>query len=341
MSGSSGAPKAGKVPLLDWLDSVAKLVGAFAVLGVAFIANSLQSRLTGISIQSQREQAESQLRASMFNSLIVPLAGSQTDGAAIRTDREELLAELLALNFHENFELKPLMEDAGRRLIEEARKLPQRPAGTPDVRASLWSIARRTAERQKASIAREWEAYRAGGGERAQQGGFFLGLWAAPAAPDPKTCETSTIAVDATTEPQMQPIQAVLAEPPCQVSAAFRDAIDVQSPDGKYTLRLWAGDADWENQTVKLSVLPFRSEQHSPGPTDTIFPFTLTWFDLPFTDNTLLPDGNRFAIYLRLHESRTKKVVVVVMWFPNGYFTPRERPLNYREVQELLGRKSP
>jgi len=27
------------------------------------------------------------------------------------------------------------------------------------------------------------------------------------------------------------------------------------------------------------------------------------------------------------------------MWFPKGYFTPRERPLNYNEVQELLGRK--
>jgi len=26
------------------------------------------------------------------------------------------------------------------------------------------------------------------------------------------------------------------------------------------------------------------------------------------------------------------------MWFPKGYFTPRERPLNYSEVQQLWGR---
>ncbi len=66
--------------------------------------------------------------------------------------------------------------------------------------------------------------------------------------------------------------------------------------------------------------------------------FPLGWFDFPFTDNTLLPDGNRFAIYLRLVSAEFEKVTVVAMWFPKGYFTPRERPLNYREVQQLLGR---
>src|SRR5437879_9862803 len=47
---------------------------------------------------------------------------------------------------------------------------------------------------------------------------------------------------------------------------------------------------------------------------------------------------NRFAIYLRLVSAESEKVTVVAMWFPKGYFTPRERPLNYREVQQLLGR---
>jgi len=67
--------------LLDWLDAIAKLVGAAAVLAVALIANSFQGRLTGVSIQSQREQAESQLRANMFSSLIGPIAGPQTNGS--------------------------------------------------------------------------------------------------------------------------------------------------------------------------------------------------------------------------------------------------------------------
>ncbi len=173
MSGRDAASTDTRRRLLDWLDVAAKLVGAFAVLGVAIFANSLQSRLTGISIQSQREQADSQLRASMFSSLIGPIVGPQKDGTPIAASREELLAELLALNFHESFELKPLMEDASERLVAEARGSPPRAPGTPDVRDSLWSIARRTSERQKAAIAREWEASRSGEGERRLGTAFF------------------------------------------------------------------------------------------------------------------------------------------------------------------------
>src|SRR5437868_9715768 len=104
--------------ILDWVEALAKLVGASAVVLVALFANSLQSRLTGVSIQSQREQAESQLRASMFNSLIAPVAGPAGD-KPMPTDREVILTELLALNFNENFEMKPLMEDAIKRLDAE------------------------------------------------------------------------------------------------------------------------------------------------------------------------------------------------------------------------------
>src|SRR5437868_14294624 len=106
--------------ILDWVEALAKLVGASAVVLVALFANSLQSRLTGVSIQSQREQAESQLRASMFNSLISPIAGPQTGDKPMPADREVILTELLALKFNENFETKPLMEDAIKRRPAEA-----------------------------------------------------------------------------------------------------------------------------------------------------------------------------------------------------------------------------
>src|SRR6187402_51327 len=114
-------PESRKSRILEALEVLAKLVGASAVLVVALFANSLQSKLTGVSIQSQREQAESQLRAGMFSSLISPLGGSQSD-KPMAADREMLLAELLALNFNENCEMKPLMEDAIKRIVEEKGK---------------------------------------------------------------------------------------------------------------------------------------------------------------------------------------------------------------------------
>jgi hypothetical protein len=307
--GDAAAPQS-KFKILDLLEVLAKLVGASAVLVVALIANNLQSKLTGVSIQSQREQAESQLRASMFTSLIGPVAGTSSGDKPIPVDRELILTELLALNFHENFEMKPLMEDVIKRL--NAERIGKNQTGD-DPREALWSIARRISERQKATISREWAASNSG----------------------PGGCEAYYLNMNSATERHDAP---VTPDTDCQISAAFSDIVDLKSPDGNYTLRLVAHHPDFDNQTIKVSTQPFLSKQNSPKSTDTQYNFTLTWLALPLTDNTILSDGNRFAAYLRTVYSDT--VSVTVMWFPKGYFTPRERPLNYNDVQQLLlGRK--
>ena len=324
-------PARAKPRILEWLEVLAKLVGASAVLVVALFANSLQSKLTGVSIQSQREQAESQLRASMFNSLISPIAGPQTGDKPMPVDREVILTELLALNFNENFEMKPLMEDAIKRLSAEKPKSKE----GEDPREALWSIARRIAERQKASISREWSASEAAKSKLFPFGWFFL-PWKSAADSSREGCQVYYLNLDARTERHAEPVSAAAD---CQVTAAVGDIIDLKSPDGNYTLRMVAVHPDWENQTIRVSTQPFLSEQTNPKPTDTQYNFTLTWLDLPLTDNTLLSDGNRYAAYIRSFYNDFQTVSVTVMWFPKGYFTPRERPLNYNEVQELLGRK--
>ena len=213
---------------LGILDVLAKLLGAVAVLAVAFAANSFQDKLakatldyqrltTTITLQSQREQAESQLRADMFRTLvtpvITPVAGAQKDGGLIPPDRERLLAELLALNFHENFELKPLMEDAAQRLAPKGAYAP----GAPDPREPLWSIARRIAERQKASIALEWD--------KASRHG----------------CEVYLLRVGS------DPDQPGTSDDPCMVSQQFAQPIDLKSPDEVDTLRMVVVKPSWEN----------------------------------------------------------------------------------------------
>ena len=299
--------------ILDWLEVLAKLVGASAVLVVALFANSLQSRLTGVSIQSQREQAESQLRASMFTSLIGPLGGPSSSDKPMPVDREQIMTELLALNFNENFEMKPLLDDVIKRLNAERKDKKQT---GDDPREHLWSIVRRISERQKATISREWSA------SKSADNSSTIG------------CEAYYLNVNMGMERHDSP---VTSDADCQVAAAFSDIVDLKSPDGNYTLRMVAYHPDWDNQTIRVSAQPFLSKQNSPKATDTQYNFTLSWLDLPLTDNTILSDGNRFAVYLRTFYGET--VSVTVMWFPKGYFTPRERPLNYTEVQQLLGRK--
>jgi hypothetical protein len=328
MAEQAPTPTRSRSRVLDWVEALAKLIGASAVVLVALFANSLQSRLTGVSIQSQREQAESQLRASMFNSLISPIAGPQTGNQPIPVDRELILTELLALNFNENFEMKPLMEDAVNRLATEKKG-----KSGEDPRESLWSIARRIAERQKAAIGREWSASEAANSSFL---GSMLPSWRSAADSGETGCKVYYLNLDARTERHSEPVS---AGADCQASAAFGDIVDLKSPDGHYKLRLVMVHPDWENETVHVSSQPFPSTQANPNPTDTQYNFDLKWIDLPLTDNTLLPDGNRYATYLRSFYNDFQTVSITVMWFPKGYFTPRERPLNYNEVQELLGRK--
>jgi hypothetical protein len=214
-------------------------------------------------------------------------------------------------------------------MAEEFKNKP----GGEDPREQLWSIARRISERQKATISREWAAFRSAQAERIFPLNYVLGPKSAEAST--QGCEVVNITVDSMLEQHSAP---VAADASCQTSVAFRDVFYVRSVDGNYTLRMAAVKPNWVDQNVVVSAQPFLSSQSKPKATDPSYNFKLSWLDLPLTDNTILPDGNRFAVYLRSVYSQT--LMITVMWFPKGYFTPRERPLNYNEVQELLGRTS-
>lgn len=131
-------------------DVIFKLASAIAVIFAAFIANSYQTEMTAVTILSEREKAESELRSTMFNNLIGPISGPFEEGKGISLKREKLMVELLALNFHEHFEFKPLMEFVDERLIKELIK-----EDAEKERDSLRSIARRIADRQINSLINE------------------------------------------------------------------------------------------------------------------------------------------------------------------------------------------
>jgi hypothetical protein len=95
-----------------WVENLSKLalpiMTAIVALAGTYLTtrineqNNLRDRIT------QREQAESALRTSMFRELVSPVVGN-TGALVEEPQRLALLAELLALNFHEHFELGPLL----------------------------------------------------------------------------------------------------------------------------------------------------------------------------------------------------------------------------------------
>ena len=99
-----------------WLDVLMKLTVPLGAIVAAWLANHFEQNRANLQLINQREQAESSLRATMFGQLIAPIAGPGDSGAEMDPVRYAVLAQLLTLNFHEHFELKPLLQDADDRL---------------------------------------------------------------------------------------------------------------------------------------------------------------------------------------------------------------------------------
>jgi hypothetical protein len=85
----------------------------------------------------------------------------------------------------------------------------------------------------------------------------------------------------------------------------------------------------WAAQTVGIYALvlgPKATQRHTPP-----IEFTLSPYSFPFSDNTLLPSGNRFGIYLTRIDIVPDVLQVMrlsFVWFPKDFVPPRERPFD-------------
>lgn len=309
----------------NMLDTLFKLSAPAAVIIAAVIANNFQSDMAARSTLNQREQSESALRAQMFGNLIDPIFGMKKI-EDIPVEEESLLVELLALNFHEHIELKPLMLHADQRLRQEIKRIEEDKKDTKSTdkknvleerHASLLSNAKRVKDRQVAMLQGEMtepKDCKEGCQEKAEQT-FYL------ERKDLKESESFDV------------------RPPdhngegCPEQAYNRDGkvFKIMSPDCRDVLQVSFVKVVWEERTVRLHAV-VRDEGNE---------FTISPYDFPFTDNTLLPSGNRFAIYYvdwsSKNTSMPETIRIRFLWFPKNYFPPRERPMDYKAFRKLSG----
>lgn len=303
-------------------DVVAKLVTAGAFIYAAYTAGQFESKISGTTILSQREQAESQLRASMFHDLIDPIVGPLKDGEEISPDRQRLLVELLALNFHEHIEFKPLLEDIYERLSLDQEAESQR--------ENLRSVARRVIDRQITLLCVEAEKCELDGYGPVQL--FFE---------NKNATETDLEVYHWIGEPgelvQNGPNKLVQNGP--VTPASLGQNVCVKSPDNEYLLRISLQEVDTKHHRCNVGiVIKHEATQTTLPPLQ----FWLTLFDFPFTDNTRIDKDHRFSLVLYNisgYDSPPSEELTVgcgLVWFPPDFITSRERPLNYREIRKLL-----
>lgn len=285
-----------------WLDIAFKISSTLMLLASPFIINAYQSKMSATTMLSQREQAESALRASMFSNLIGPLIGT-SGGKGVDLEREQLLIELLVLNFDEHFESKPLLMHIDKRIVSEIRDSRKK----NDARRSLRSIAHRVISRQIASLLNEG-----------------IGT-------DKTVIKSLFVMKPSIYNENKKDYEKASGESNVRY-AGFGKEIPLEFPDRNYLLTVKIDECDWINESCDVSYTV--KETQGKGSEEINRSFQLTAFDFPLTDNTLLADGNRFAMVL---DGVSNDVVSLkVLWFPKAYFTPRERPINYSEIRKKL-----
>lgn len=335
--------------LRDWIDVIAKAAIALVGVFLAYLADNYQQKASVVTLLSQRETAESNLRSSMMGHLIGPFVGTAEQNKPLAPERAQVLLELLALNFHAHLELKPLFVRVDRQLHVEKND-----AGRP----ALEGIARRVVDRQIAMLRAAapdagrswWRGLFSPPPALAQPVDLFFTHTNALQEPERMLRAWDENARVRSDDPKAAGFNT--ASNPAMFGSGGGQSACSTSPDGKYALRVRVtsfspadrtAGVSWQMSRDPKACEPAGDAASAAGKSDAWQPpksFTLSSYDFPLTDNTQLDPTRRFALnlyYIADGDPETTQVQLKLVWFPEGYITERERPMNYFEVNRTLG----
>jgi hypothetical protein len=276
-----------------------------------------------IEMQGRREEADSNLRKDMFNSI---LATFMTRDPAIRVSSEDVIRqqtlslELLAANFHESLDIAPLFKDVERRIALEQRST------NAELRQRLESVALQVIERQLTTMADVGSV---------ERGDAMVAKLKAPDSAAYLMFGARTVA-----NPAIHPGE-----------GTSRLCLTMEADDGstyyrQFSLDVTGLDERQREVLVRLVVTkPITREQCDQpaldlvavGEVDTNFSVGL--FDFPMIDNTRLSNNQRAAVSLI---ALTPDVLSLkVAYFPSSRASLKDKPYYEEMTRQLVGGRPP
>ena len=261
-----------------------------------------------IEMQGRREEADSNLRKDMFNSILQTF---MTRDPALRITSEEVIRqqtlslELLAANFHESLDIAPLFKDVERRI-----ELEQRSTNT-ELRQRLESVAIQVIERQLTTMS--------------DVGSVERGDAMASKLNEPGSATYLIFGARAVANPAINPGE-----------GTSRLCLSMKADDGsthhrQFTLDVTGLDERQREVMVRLVVTkPITNEQCQQAALDIVANrevdtnFSVGLFDFPMIDNTRLSDNQRAAVSLI---ALTPNVLSLkVAYFPSSRASLKDKP---------------
>jgi hypothetical protein len=314
-------------------ESLAKILAGIAVsigsIAIPYIIGktSEQSRRAQVYMQvmSEREKADTAIRQEMFKTLLTNYLGSfETDKSQRETldsfRRRIMFLDLLNLNFQEYLNAKPLFEDVFSRL-EKAKKAERKGGAEYEtlgkLQEDLIEVAKNVASRQSSTLAlaglsRPFDLKR---GEV-----VCVRLYAVD------NLRESTAAGSRPLEGIRRGSCSEAKQQETRRGDKVFSAIDVELQ------RLSASAA-------RVKVTP-QEESFDSGNLISVkrtkpLDFDVSYFDLPYMDNTRLFDGSRFALVLSSLQKEDESADLNVIIFKGDFTSLRDRPLFEEMLQKL------
>lgn len=255
-------------------------------------------------IMSKREEADSNLRKDMFDSIIRSFFGASE---ASTLDSKVLNLEILAYNFHDALDLGPLFKDVHRHIWKELVRIGGElrrvePTGTTEGTRKEELEERR--EDQEELLDRLELVARDVNGKQVA------------------ALEESGLHWDGTVH------FAELSESPGGITVIDRQQLDENTYFKVEVLKRYAEEKELQ---IKLTVWS-RGDDGDWGLITPIFP--LGFFDFPMIDNTRLGANQRCAVVLR--EWLDSGAEVQLIYFPASRASLKERPYYEEMLQQIL-----
>jgi hypothetical protein len=311
-------------------ESFAKIVAAVGVsigsIAIPYIIGktSEQSRRAQVYMQvmSEREKADTAIRQEMFKTLLANYLGRFEDNA---TENEEsfrkriMFLDLLNLNFQEYLNARPLFEDVYLRLERAKKKGSGKEYETwRKLQEELFRVAKNLASSQAAMLTQS-------GLSRT----FNLTKGKAVCI---RLYSVENL-VELTDKFEKEPLLDRKTESCSDASVQNSQRMDKGSP---------AIDVELEEvneASVRVKVTPYQ-ESFKNGTLNFVqalkpIKFEVSFFDLPYMDNTRLFDGSRFALLLSHVDKKEEAAEINAIIFKGEFMSLRDRPFFEEMLQKL------
>ena len=313
------------------VESFAKIVAAVAVsigsVAIPYIIGktSEQSRRAQVYMQvmSEREKADTAIRQEMFKTLLADYLGRFQENKNATENEESfrkriMFLDLLTLNFQEYLNARPLFEDVYWRLEKAKKKEKKEYEKWGKLQEDLFRVAKNVASSQSAMLTQS-------GLSRT----FNLEKGKAVCI---RLYSVETL-VELTEKFEKEPLLDRKTESCSDASVQNPQRMDKGSP---------AIDVELEevnDASIRVKVTPYQ-ESFRDGTLNFVqalkpIKFEVSFFDLPYMDNTRLFDGSRFALILSHVDKKEGAAEINAIIFKGEFMNLRDRPFFEEMLQKL------